>query len=43
MMGSHQTQSIEYDPMISAHPGDMIQYTRSSYYSNDVSQGTDLS
>ena len=31
MMGSHQTQSIECDPMISAHPGDMIQYIEDIY------------
>ena len=33
---SHETQSVACDPMISAHPRDVMQYTRSSYYCNNV-------
>ena len=33
---SHETRNLECDPMVSAHPWDVIQSTRSSYYSNAV-------
>ena len=36
IIGSHETRSVEGDPMIWANPRDVILYARSSYYYNDM-------